>query len=141
MSKTKALYLAIAIFGVAGPQFSTQQSSIQMTDAVERLGTPDTRIVVFRIYLPGLIYYADRIQPILDFKTPVEIEQLINSKSDFLIVTNRPGLSELQRYLPADAILLETQTRFLKGTELFVVGRRAAVSRVNQRLGVGLGTY
>ena len=133
--------LFVAIFGIAGPQFSTQQSSIQMTDAVQRLGTPDTRIVVFRIYLPGLIYYADRPQPIFDFKTPVEIEQLSNSKCDFLIITNRPGLTELQPHLPSDAIVLETQTRFLKGTELFVVGRRAAVSRISQRIGVGTRTY
>jgi 4-amino-4-deoxy-L-arabinose transferase-like glycosyltransferase len=133
--------LFIAIFGIAGPEFSTQQSSIQMTDAIERLSTPDTRIVVFRIYLPGLIYYADRTQPIFDFKTPVEMEQLSNSKTDFLIITNQPGLNELQPHLPADAIVLETQTRFLKGTELFVVGRRAAISRTNQRAGLRRGTY
>jgi 4-amino-4-deoxy-L-arabinose transferase-like glycosyltransferase len=124
--------LFIAIFGVAGPQFSTQQSSVQMTDAVERLGTPDTRLGLFRIYLPGLLYYADRPQRIAELKTPAEVEGLIGPNGDYLVITNLPGLIELRPHLPGDAVVLESQPRFLKGSELFVVGRERRPS-VNER--------
>jgi 4-amino-4-deoxy-L-arabinose transferase-like glycosyltransferase len=118
----------IGIFGLAGPQFSTRQTSIQMTDAVERLGTPDTPVGIYRAYLPGLIYYSDRQRPIMRVRTPADAERLTAAAADFLLITDVQGLAELRSSLPADAVVLERQTRFLKGTEMVVVGRQAAAA-------------
>jgi 4-amino-4-deoxy-L-arabinose transferase-like glycosyltransferase len=118
----------IGLFGLAGPQFSTRQTSIQMTDAVERLGTPDTPVGIYRAYLPGLIFYSNRQRPIMRVRTRADAEQLAAAAADFLLITDIQGLAELRSCLPADAVVLEQQTRFLKGTEMVVVGRQAAAA-------------
>jgi hypothetical protein len=119
----------IGMFAVAGPRFSTRQTSLQMSDAVGRLSTPETSVAIYRAYLPGLIYYADRRQPITNIRAPADCERLVGAADDFLIITDVAGLIELRPYLPVDAVVLESQMRFLKGTELVVVGRQAALAK------------
>ncbi len=129
-----------AIFGIAGPSFSTRQLSVQMSDAVERLGTPDTRVAIYRAYLPGLIYYADRAQPITRIRIPADVQSVVSHARDYLVITDVPGLAELRPYLPVDAVVLESQTRFLKGTEIVVVGRQAAAASPSEKARAAVST-
>jgi 4-amino-4-deoxy-L-arabinose transferase-like glycosyltransferase len=116
--------LFLGIFAIAAPRISTQQTSVRMNDAVARLGTETTPVGVYRAYLPGLIYYADRPQPIIELYRRGDMRQLLEKSDDFLVITDLPGLIELRPQLPVGATVLEEQTRFLKGGELYVVGRR-----------------
>ncbi|HEV3416743.1 MAG TPA: glycosyltransferase family 39 protein, partial [Pirellulales bacterium] len=120
--------LFLGIFGIAGPTLSTQQTSVRMNDAVRRLGTETTPVGVYRAYLPGLVYYADRLQPIVELYRRGDVRQLLDKTDNFLVITDLPGLIELRPLLPVGAAVLEEQTRFLKGGELYVVGRRPAAA-------------
>ncbi|HEV2970522.1 MAG TPA: glycosyltransferase family 39 protein [Pirellulales bacterium] len=118
--------LFLGIFGFAAPRISTQQSSVRMNDAVRQFGTESTAVGVYRAYLPGLIYYADRPQPIVELYRRGDVRQLLDKSDDFLVITDLPGLIELRPQLPVGAVVLEQQPRFLKGGELLVVGRLPA---------------
>ncbi len=122
-----AAILFVAIFAAAAPVFSVEQTSVQMTGSVDRLGTKSTAIGIYRLYLPGLIYYADRVNPILNIRRPSDAAELARNR-DYLIVTDEQGLADLRPFLPRDAVVLENQTRFLKGTPLVVIGRSATIA-------------
>lgn len=124
--------LFVGLLGVAGADFSVQQTSVQMTGTIERLGTRTTTVAIYRLFLPGLIYYADREQPIVKIRGPADVLNFVNAPEDYLIVTDVEGLADMRPFLSADAVVLENQTRFLKGTRLVVIGRAVASAAARQ---------
>ncbi len=146
-----AAALFIALFAVAAPPFSRLQTSLQITEMVERLGSPDMALGTFRVSAPGFIYYANRHEAIAGLKRAEDVLKLyarsapggnppvgsrddvysgvysgppVTDAADFLLVTDGPGLSEVRPLLPPDTVVLERRPRFLKLGEIVIVGRR-----------------
>ena len=105
----------IGVFAIAAPSLSRRQTSLQITDLIDRLGTRSTPIGLCRIYLPGFVYYSDRAEPIVPLKQPSDVRKLFDDNGDFLIVTDLTGLMGLRPELPPDAVVLEQREAVSQG--------------------------
>jgi len=159
-----AVALFVGMFAVAAVPLSRQQESMRLVEAVNRFGDKTTPVATYRIRLPDFVYYANRSEPIMgvrlantrDPRDSVALarEQANDSASDpfnpddtrlwldnldnVLLITDLQGLEELRPILPADAVVLARERRFLKPGELLLVGRRPAgtvVETANRSIG------
>ncbi len=112
----------IALFGVVAVPFSRHQSSLRVNELVEHYGGRTTPVGAFRIFLPGLIYYAHRSEPIVGVKTPEDFSQLSDGKSPFLLVTDPQGYDEIRSQLPPDTVVLHREKRFYKPGDVLLIG-------------------
>ena len=57
--------LFVGMFAIASVPFSNEQESMRFVEAVNRFGDKTTPLATYRIRLPDLVYYADRLEPIM----------------------------------------------------------------------------
>ena len=147
-----AAFLFVGMFAIASVPISDQQTSMRLVAAVNRFADSTTPIATFRIRLPDFVYYAGRNEPIMGIRTTNSSEAVDSDRSqahtdeaydpnerlyldkldNALVITDMQGLEELRPLLPADAVVLAREPRFLKPGELLLVGRRT-VSEVADR--------
>lgn len=145
--------LFTTMFAIAAPPISNQQTSVRLLEAVNRFGDHNTPIATYRIRLPDFIFYAGRTGPILGVRLanssnprdsvewshefagrgpenpyqPDDTKLWLDNLDGALLITDLEGLEQLRPILPADAVVLDREKRFLKPGELLLVGRRPKV--------------
>jgi len=145
-----AVALFTTLFGIAAPPISREQTSVRLVDAVNRFADSSTPIATYRIRLPDFVYYLGRPGPIMGVRLanasnpgdsvelahelatsgPIDPYQpddtllWLDNLDNALLITDLEGLEQLRPILPADAVVLARERRFLKKGELLLVGRR-----------------
>ncbi len=148
--------LFVGMFAIASVPFSKEQESMRFVEAVNRFGDKTTPLATYRIRLPDLVYYADRPEPIMGVRlantsdardsvklaheqanegaadpfNPDDTRLWLDNLDNALVITDLQGLEELRPILPADAVVLARERRFLKHGELLLVGRRPAANAI-----------
>ncbi len=117
--------MCIGLFGFVAAPFSDQQTSLRMSRYIERYGGRTTPVGTFRIFVPGLVYYADRPEPIHGLKTPEDFAQMCDGAGEFLVITDPEGYAEIRPQLPADTVVLRREPRFYKSGEVLLLGRQS----------------
>ncbi len=117
--------MCIGLFGFVAAPFSEQQTSLRMSRYIERFGGRTTPVGTFRIFVPGLVYYADRPEPIHGLKTPEDFAQMCDGAGEFLVITDPEGYAEIRPQLPADTVVLRREPRFYKSGEVLLLGRQS----------------
>ena len=121
--------LFVGLFGVAAVPISEQQSGVRMADSIRRLGTKSAAIGAYRLFLPGLFFYADLDHPIIQVKKPDDARRLFGPDQTSFLVTDADGFEELGPLIPDNARVVERQNRYLKRSELLLVESAAAGER------------
>lgn len=142
--------VVMSIFALGAQRADEHQQSHEMLAAIfSEHEAP--RLASYRTLEPSWVFYAGT--PITEFlprnRTPQSRELMIDqslkhleSGSDAFLITNSAGIVELDKRLPAGVEVIVERPLFLKGDQLFVLGRRnadaspgkAATARINRLL-------
>ncbi len=133
---------------IAAPPISRQQNGPLVGEIVHRAGTESTRVGMFRLHAPGIVYYVN--QEVEEVATsdgsrpdPDKVRWFLNTDRSLMgshpqtnaymrgyfahnpvLVTDNEGYKLLQPMLPADVGVIDRQRHFGRKDEVIVIGRQ-----------------
>lgn len=120
-----ALAFVTLTFSFAAVRVSRHQNSVALPDALH--GDSRFEPAAFDLAVPGMVYYAHRRIP--HYEEARYALRFLRSSPEALLVTHSRGYRELRSRLPPDVAIVSRQRRFLRRSEVVVLGRQNALAQ------------
>lgn|SRR5487761_1200953 len=128
-----SLVFMVSLFGFAAVRASRHQNSAVLVDLL-RGGNERLELSAFDFAVPSLVYYAHREVP--QFTRSDDAIRHLRRSPKAVVITYTRGYEELKPRLPQDATIVARHRRFLRDSEVIVLGRPLSVAR-----GSGTGVH
>jgi 4-amino-4-deoxy-L-arabinose transferase-like glycosyltransferase len=116
-----SLIFAVSLFGFAAVRISRHQNSAVLIELLAQIGARPP-MAAFDFTVPSLVYYSHGHVP--QFQKCDEAIEYLESSPQAVVITYTRGYEELKPRLPADVVVLARRRRFLRRSEVLVLGRR-----------------
>jgi hypothetical protein len=121
-----SLAFILLSFGFAAVRASRHQNSNALVQALQGRDSP-LEPAAFDFSVPSLVYYSGRSIP--QFGNADDALRYLRASPRSLLVMYARGYEELRPRLPSDVTIVARQRRFLRRSEVFVVGHTSALTK------------
>ncbi|HQU46304.1 MAG TPA: glycosyltransferase family 39 protein, partial [Pirellulales bacterium] len=120
-----SLTFMLSLFGFAAVRASQHQNSAALIRSL-RASSPNPQFAAFDFAVPGLVYYSQSRVP--QYKQADDAVRYLQSSPQALVITYTRGYEELRPLLPADVTVVARERRFLRRSEVIVLGHAGAAA-------------
>ncbi len=120
-----ALIFVILMFSFAAVRASRHQNSVALAEALR--GDRWLKPAAFDFAVPSMVYYARRQIP--HYSKAEQALRYLAASPQAVLVTHSRGYAELQSRLPPDVTIVARQQRFLRRSEVLVLGHKNALAQ------------
>jgi 4-amino-4-deoxy-L-arabinose transferase-like glycosyltransferase len=121
-----ALVFTVSLFGFAAVRASRHQNSAVLIELLAEIGARPP-LAAFDFTVPSLVYYSHGHVP--QFQKAEEAIKYLQSSPQAVVITYTRGYEELRPRLPSDVVILARRQRFLRKSEVLILGRCEEISR------------
>jgi 4-amino-4-deoxy-L-arabinose transferase-like glycosyltransferase len=122
-----AVIQSLVIFAFAAHRLSAHQTSKTFADFAQRDAQGSATLAVYEYFEPSLVFYAD--QRVNRFEKVREVRQFFESAPRPYLITDQRAMRHLAPALPSDVHVMLRKRRFLRRTDLVLLGRLGQVAR------------
>jgi 4-amino-4-deoxy-L-arabinose transferase-like glycosyltransferase len=123
---TCSLAFIILTFGFAAVRVSRHQNSNALVAALREYDS-HAQAATYGLCVPSQVYYS-RLQ-VPQYAYAADATAYLNASPQAVLVTDTTGYDELHERLPGDVTVVARQKRFLRHSEVIVLGHRSAIAR------------
>jgi 4-amino-4-deoxy-L-arabinose transferase-like glycosyltransferase len=127
-----SVLFSLTMFGVVAVCVSRHQNSASLVKIAAGHKSGDYRLATFAHAESSVVYYAKRRVERLD--DPADVAQFFEKSPESYLITNGDRWAELKPHLPPDVAIVAREPRFLKGGEVYLLGRRQSTAAVPTEL-------
>lgn len=122
-----AVVLATVLFGWIAPRVSRHQNSPVLVATARQAQAGPAQLATYDYNVPSLVFYAgERVER---FGHADDVGKFFRESSNPYLITNAKYLETLRPALPPDVEVLLRQRRFLRSSEVVLLGRPVHVAR------------